>query len=166
MANSGYFAYTTVEFASYMTTYGVGALSTAGYAGYDASLTAAPTTSNLATENVRITTAAVSGNPTNITLPAGGLTVNTLNVANVAPAAGVSSGFGFNIDFNLPGDVLNLAGGGIIIQNVSSGTNSGPVVIGSPGVPGVITRRRRESGLRRRISISTITTTIRRPRTL
>jgi len=99
------------EFASYNPSFGVGALNQVGYAGYDAlSLPA----SSQPTWNVRTLL--------NETVPAGGTTVGTYNMAG-----------NINLSFDAAGDTLNLAAGGLL----KSGNTAN--VLGSFGAEGQLT---------------------------
>ncbi|WP_156345461.1 autotransporter-associated beta strand repeat-containing protein [Verrucomicrobium spinosum] len=143
VANSGYFNTTSVEYASYIDGLGVGALSTTGYAGYTSTLTnpATPVTGT-ATSNVRV----VTNNSTAVQIASGGLTVNTLNVGNVAPSGTTTTGTNVNLTFAAATDVLNLAGGGLIIQNITGTNAAGTASIGTSSVQAsslrVVLRRR------------------------
>jgi autotransporter-associated beta strand protein len=103
------------DWASYNNTYGVAALNTAGYAGYDG--TALPASANNPTQNIKITTAGV--------VFSGGQTVNTLNLSAVG------------ITFSNNTDILNLASGGLLHSSTAASVGA---VTGTGGVAnGVIT---------------------------
>ncbi|MEA3210849.1 MAG: fibronectin-binding autotransporter adhesin [Chthoniobacter sp.] len=121
----GFFNTTAVELASYSTSNGVGALSSAGFAGYDGSAFPA---SNQPTQNFKLTAAAaVPSLPQLIGL---GLTVNALNLA-----PNTTSAVAFT--FANAGDTLNLASGGLIVQNPIA--SAGAITIGTTLLPGAIT---------------------------
>ena len=114
----GYFNTSSVEFASYNATYGVGALNLAGYAGYDGTALVASQPG----QNIRL-------NGTALAVTAGGSAVNSLNVANSTTTA-------VNLTFTNPTDVLNLTSGGLIVQNVIA--SAAATTIGAAG-SGIIT---------------------------
>ncbi len=108
---SSYFNFSPVEFASYNSTLGVGALNTAGFAGYDASTL--PATSQ-PTQNIRYS--ATATNTLVAAVPTGGLTVNSLNLTTNVNNATSQSGVGVSMTFANPTDVLTLASGGFIVN--------------------------------------------------
>ncbi|MEA3211482.1 MAG: fibronectin-binding autotransporter adhesin [Chthoniobacter sp.] len=120
-ASAFFFPTTQVEFASYNSTFGVGSLNTPGFAGYDG--TALPATSQPG-QNIRLAAGGV--------VPSGGVIVNTLNLASNQTGA-------VALTFAGPGtgDVLNLAGGGLMVQNVVG--TAGATSIGTTANPGVLT---------------------------
>ncbi len=115
----GYFITSPVEFASYNPTLGVGALNAAGFAGYDGTALVA----NQPLQNIRIAGTALP-------VPAGGSTVNSLNVANstVTPVS---------MTFTNAADVLNVRSGGLLVQNVIAAATT--TTIGGAVNSGVIT---------------------------
>lgn len=111
---TNYFNRNAIEFVSYDTAGGVGALNAQGFAGYDdVALPAA----NQPTQNIRLV-----GNGS---VASGGVTVNTLNfIANVTTVAPV-------ITFANDTDVLNLAAGGLAFSYEASADNTG--ILGTIG---------------------------------
>jgi autotransporter-associated beta strand protein len=119
---TNFFDSTAAEFASYSPAtegnLGVGPLNLSGFAGYDGTVLPA---SNQPTQNIRISSG--SG-----TVTAGGVAVNSLNLAS-------NTASNVTLDFVNSGDVLNLASGGLIIQNIASpagSTQIGNLVGGGP----------------------------------
>ncbi len=98
------------EFASYIPTLGVGALNGVGFAGYDGTALVA----NSPNGNFRITGTALA-------VPAGGSSINALNIPNSTITA-------VSMTFSAATDVLNLTSGGLLVQNViasAAATNIG-----------------------------------------
>ncbi|MDB5320604.1 MAG: Autotransporter-associated beta strand repeat protein [Phycisphaerales bacterium] len=118
-SNNAYFNTGTAEFASYIPGLGVGALNTAGFAGYDG--TAIPAV-NQPNQNIRI----AAGGAVN----SGGVVLNSLNLASNTTAA-------VGLTFTNSGDVLNLTSGGLLVNNVIA--TAGATAIGTSALPGVLT---------------------------
>lgn len=121
IASSGYFNTNTVEFAGYIPVLGVGALNTTGFAGYDNGTTGVLPATFAASQNLRLTTSQ--------TLPAGGVSINSLNVANTTASTNIA------LTFTNPTDTLTVASGGLVVQSVVGGT----ATLGSAAVPGQVT---------------------------
>ncbi|HYF34356.1 MAG TPA: autotransporter-associated beta strand repeat-containing protein, partial [Prosthecobacter sp.] len=96
------------EFASYTTATGVGALNTAGYAGYSGKLI----NDAVASDNIRIALP-TAGLLTTLT---GNRTMNSLNVNAPSSTTG-------NSTLDLGGNILTLASGGLILSPITDGFN-------------------------------------------
>ena len=109
------FSTTAAEFVNYIPGLGVAQLNAAGSAGYDGTALVA----NQPTQNIRIVGTA-------LTVPAGGSTVNSLNVANSTTTA-------VQLDFGAAGDILNLTSGGLLVQNVVASAATTTIGAVNPG---------------------------------
>ena len=116
---SGNFNFSPVEFASYISTLGVGALNTTGFAGYDA--TTFPS-SNQPAQNIRYS--AIATNTLVAAVPSGGLTINSLNLTTNVSNATSQSGTGVSMTFANATDVLTLASGGLIVNIMQSNASA------------------------------------------
>jgi autotransporter-associated beta strand protein len=121
VVHTSFFNQQPVEFASYSTSLGIGALNQAGFAGYDAA--AFPAT-NQPAQNIRLAAGAA--------IPTGGIIINSLN------DAGTGASTNFNLTFAAAADLLNLASGGLIVQGVNN-TSTIAGSIGTAALPGRIT---------------------------
>lgn len=139
LIDPGYFPFTPVEFASYNPTLGVGALNTAGFAGYDATAMSA---SSQPGQNIRYN--ATATNTLVATVPLNGLTINTLNLTTSINSATSQSGTGVSMTFAGASDLLTLSSGGMIVnimQNNATATISNTMTgtIGATANSGRIT---------------------------
>src|SRR5262249_32694578 len=95
------------EFAAYNPTYGIGALTQAGYAGYDFNQAVWPTTAG-PTQNLRITGATTG-------IPDAGLMVNAVSLRG-----------SFNTTFGQGNTTLNLVSGGFIATQSTNSLGASP----------------------------------------
>ncbi|MEA3209118.1 MAG: hypothetical protein QOE70_2175 [Chthoniobacter sp.] len=120
-SNNAYFNTGTAEFASYIPGLGIGALNTAGFAGYDG--TTFPTASQ-PTQNIRLTAGGA--------VTSGGVVLNSLNLASNQTGA-------VALTFANTGDTLNLGSGGLLINNVIAAAGATSIGAPSPGNVGKLT---------------------------